>query len=148
MLEVLAARVDDLMFAADDDTLTLIASDPAMLSVLALDEFSGGAAQPAFDQGTTQYLIVEAATPAYELGAQTALVADIRAALPEPPNARILGSPVYAVDLQRDVRFQATLFSTLAGLALLALMIARYRSVQRVIAVALPLARAARSVVC
>ena len=138
--DVLNERMDDLAFAADEDMLNLIAADPALLSVRALERFTAGASQPAFDQGSTQYLMVETASAGFELTAQTELVHDLRRALSSQPGATVIGSPVYAVDLQNSVRYEATLFSSLAGLALLLLMIARFRSVQRVIGVALPLA--------
>jgi len=139
-LETLTQRTDDLMFAADDDTLALIAADPALLSINAISAFTAGAHLPHFEQDGLRYLMLESAVPGFQLAEQTRLVADIRATLSAHPRARVLGSPVYAVDLQNEVRYEATLFSVLAGVALLLLMIVRFRSVHRVIGVALPLA--------
>lgn len=139
-LETLAQRTDDLMFAADDDTLALIAADPALLSITAIREFTAGAHLPNFEQDGVHYLMLEAAVPGFQLAEQTGLIADVRSTLSAQRGARVLGSPVYAVDLQSEVRYEATLFSALAGLALLLLMIVRFRSVHRVIGVALPLA--------
>ncbi len=139
--EVLSRRADDLMFAADDDTLALIAADPALLSIDALSRFAAGASTLAFDQGSTQLLMLETVPAGFELVAQTRLVADIRATLARrAAGAQLLGSPVYAVDLQESVRFEATLFSSIAGIALLLFIVLRFRSPQRVIGVALPLA--------
>ena len=139
-LDVLRERIDDLMFAVDDELLNLIAADPALLSVAALGEFAMGAAEPVFNQGSTQYLMVETATAGFELNNQESLVADIRALLTPLPDATLLGSPVYAVDLQQKVRHEATLFSSIAGITLLLLMILRFRAFDRVISVALPMA--------
>ncbi len=139
-MDVLNQRMDDLMFAADDDLLNLIAGDPALLSLDALSRFTTGASQPAFDQGSTQYLMIETAVPGFELTAQTELIADLRSMLSTHRSATMIGNPVYAVDLQTSVRKEATLFSSLAGFLLLLLMIVRFRSVHRVIGVALPLA--------
>jgi predicted exporter len=140
-MEVLLERMDDLMFAADDDVLALIAADPGLLSMTALSDFtaaSGGALL--FDQGATQYLVVESAVPGFSLEEQGDLVASIREALARHSQASIFGSPAYAVDLQDQVRSEASLFSTLASLALLALLIYRFRTWSQVIGVALPLA--------
>ncbi len=137
---VLEQRTDDLMFAADDDTLALIAADPALLSISAISRFAAGAQMPNFNRDDRHYLLVETALPGYELNQQTELIGHIRSILAPYPGAALLGSPVYAVDLQDDVRNEATLFSLLAGVALLLLMIYRFRSAYRVLGVALPLA--------
>lgn len=139
-LEELTQRTDDLSFAADDDTLALVAADPTLLSVNALSAFGGGAHLADFEQDGSHYLMLESRVPGYQLAGQTQLIADVRSILAAHPGAVMLGSPVYAVDLQHDVRYEATLFSTLAGIALLLLMVVRFRSLHRVIGVALPLA--------
>jgi predicted exporter len=139
-IDVLSQRLDDVMFAADDDELALIAQDPAMLAVNALLEFSSSASEPEFNYDNNRVLMVETRAPAYDLAAQTEVIADIHNALDGAAVKHLLGSAVYGVELQHSVRFEATLFSLIASFALLAIMIARFRSAHRVLGVALPLA--------
>lgn len=138
--EILSQRLDDMMFAADDDALALIAQDPAMLAVNALLDFGSSASEPEFEYDNHRVLMVATRAPAYDLPAQTEVIGDIRKTLGGATVKHLLGSSVYAVDLQRSVRFEATLFSLIASFALLAIMIVRFRSAHRVLGVALPLA--------
>ena len=126
--EVFATRLDDLAFAADDEGLALIAADPILASVNALQRYAQTTRAPAFDQGGRQYLIVQTQATAFDLAGQTATVRAVRSTLKDTPHSQLFGSPVYAVDLQSAVRFEATAFSLLASLLLLGAMIFRFRA--------------------
>ncbi len=137
--EIFEQRMDDLMFAGDDDGLALIAADPALISIDVLSEFTANISQPDLDQGDQQYLIIKTTASAFDLAAQTRVVNDIRVVLSNVSKARLLGSPVYGVDLQSSVQFETTVFSLLASVALILLMFFRFRSLYRVVSIALPL---------
>ncbi len=141
--DILLNRLDDLALADDNSSLAMLTADPALFALNALAAFSAGVSQPRFDQGDVQYLIVQSAVPAYDVAGQARVLSALRAMLPAAPAAELFGNPVYAVDLQRMVRTEATLFSLLASILLAALMVFRYRSAYVVISVALPLAAGA-----
>lgn len=133
---VLAARADELSFLAGDEAARLIAADPAF-TALAVAEGLGGPGLPRFDQGDTQYLLLGTAVSAFDPGAQQRLIDDLRRLVND--RGRLFGAPVYAVDLQQTVRFEATLYSALASFALLVLIVWRFRAVFPVLAVGVPL---------
>lgn len=136
--QVLTDRAVDLMFLPDEAAIGVVSADPALSALSILEEGLSGAGLPQFDQGQTQYLLLEADVSAFDPGAQQSLIDGVRS-LVDSAGGRLYGAPVYAVDLQQTVRFEATFFSILASLALLLLIIWRYRSVIAVIAVAVPL---------
>ena len=137
--EVFEQRIDQLAFAGDDDGLALIAADPALISIDTLSEFTASISRPNLDQGDRQYLIIETKAAAYDLASQSDVVGDIRGELTPISNTLLLGGPVYGVDLRSSVQFEATAFSLLASVALIVLMIFRFRSLYYVISIALPL---------
>ena len=133
----LSQRMDELAFGADQDMLALVAADPALMAVNTLADAAGELQMPWFDQGATQVLIVQTSVSAYDPGRLAQVVAELRAQLPS--EAQLLGAPAYAVDLQDTVRNESTLFSILASLALLGLIIWRFRAWYPVIGVGVPL---------
>jgi predicted exporter len=137
-LDIFESRMDDLSFAGDNDLLDLIAGDPGFFSLNTIEKFTAAVSQPRFDQGEDQFLIIQTTPPAYDIAGQAAVITNIRAVLPER-HAQLLGSPVYAVDLQSNVQFEATLFSLLASVLLIMLMVYQFRSAYQVISIALPL---------
>ncbi len=136
-LDLLNSRLDDLSMLSDDDALTLVAADPGLFSVTTLEQFTANR-QLTFNQGQSHYLIVETQVPGYDIGGQRDIVRALTLAL-EDVSANLLGSPAYGVALQEAVKFEATVFSTLAGVLLASILILRFRKSYPVIAIILPL---------
>lgn len=138
--EILRQRSDDLMFGADETLLSLIAADPALNSVNALEQFATASAQTDINVDGKSILILESRASAYDAQAQTATIEGLREMLSPVEGAELYGAPVYATDLQSSVRNEATLFSLLASCALLVFVIFRFRRWQYVLGIAVPLA--------
>lgn len=134
--ETLADRAADLAAAFDAALIDLLAIDPALV----LADLGGrlAAATPG-DAIPLRTLLLTTSVPAFDLGAQQELIAAIRRSAGGQP-VELFGAGAYGVALDATVRFESILFSTLASLALLALVIWRFRSFRRVIATAVPLA--------
>lgn len=149
-LEVLQARTSDLMIANDKSTLELMAGDPMLSSVNALTEFIANAHEPLFTNGEDQYLLLHTHAPAFNIDAQGKVLSELKQHLHNTghSNARLYGSGVYGVNLQASIQKESTLFSTLAGLALALLIAWRFRSVTKLIAVALPLVAGGAAGLC
>ena len=140
-LEVLDARTADLMIANDKSTRQLMAADPTLSSVNALTEFIASAHEPIFTNGKDQYLLLRTNAPAFDIDAQAQALQELKLHLHNTghSNAHLYGSGVYGVNLQSSIQRESTIFSTLAGLALALLIFWRFRSLTKLIAVALPL---------
>lgn len=137
--QIFEDRLDDASVINDSGMLKVIAADPALLAIDALLSFSALARDAHFRTEDAQYLLVETAAPAFDLGAQGAAVDALRRSLANVPDIRLYGSGVYGTDLQAAVRSESTLFSTLASLVLAGLVWWRFRSANALIGIALPL---------
>ena len=95
-------------------------------------------------------LLVQTTVPAFDIGSQTKLVEDLRAALDRAgfAPARLYGAGVYGVDVQAAVRLEATAFSALASIALACLLFWRFRSVAVVVAIGAPMLAGAAAGLC
>ena len=146
--EILAARLADVGLADAEAALDLIAADPLLASLGALNSFA--ATVPNFEYAGERYLLVQTTVPAFDIGSQTKLVEDLRAALDRAgfAHARLYGAGVYGVDVQAAVRREATVFSALASIALACLLFWRFRSVAVVVAIGAPMLAGAAAGLC
>lgn len=146
--EVLAARLSDANLADSDAVLDLIAADPLLASIGAIEHFA--AAAPSYEYDGERYLVVQTTVPAFDIGSQTNLVAHLRTALGDAgfAHARLYGSGVYGADLQAAVRREATLFSVLASVALACLLFWRFRSATLVAGIGMPMLAGAAGGLC
>ena len=146
--EVLAERLVDVGLADTEAALDLIAADPLLASLGALNSFA--ATVPNFEYVGERYLLVQTTVPAFDIGSQTKLVEDLRAALDRAgfAHARLYGAGVYGVDVQAAVRREATVFSALASIALACLLFWRFRSVALVVAIGAPMLAGAAAGLC
>ena len=145
---ILASRLVDTDLADSETMLDLIAADPLLASVSAIEHFA--AAAPSFEYDGERYLALQTTVPAFDIGGQTELVAQIRVLLGDAgfAHARLYGSGVYGVDLQATVRREATLFSALASVALAGLLFWRFRSARLVVAIGMPMLAGAAAGLC
>lgn len=129
------SRLADLSVANETSAIDLIAADPALSALSVLERLGGTGALPA------DVVLASTRAPAFDLDAQQQAVAVLRAELADLglASAQLFGSPVYGVDLQASVQAESILFSTLASIALLALLIWRLRRANVVLAAAAPL---------
>ncbi len=129
------SRLADLSVANDPGAINLIAADPALSALSVLERLGGANSLP---EGM---VVASTQAPAFDLDAQQHAIAALRAELAGLGlvDARLFGSPVYGVDLQASVRAESILFSTLASIGLLALLIWRLRRASFVLAAAAPL---------
>lgn len=147
-LAVLDERMGDVMLA-DDDLQDLIAGDPALLSLSAIEQATSATSSPQFIRhsnpatGTPRQhiLLVQTRTGAFDLDSQNTTIRTIRTSLHDTGinKAKLYGSGVYGVDLQASVQRESIIFSVLASLALAALVFARFRRWQLVLAIGVPL---------
>lgn len=140
-LDALSTTLDDMMFASDPAERAVLAGDPTLASISALQQFTRLANDQQFSNSEQQVLLVQASAAAFDLDSQTQLVDDLRALLKQNnlTSARLYGSGVYGVDLQRAVKREATLYSMLASVALLALLFFFLRSFNLLLVTGLPL---------
>ena len=145
--DVLEARLADAMLG-DDEVITLISADPLLATVGTLA--STLASPPRYESGNDRYLLIFGAAPAFDIGAQTQLVADIRAVGRNAavPDIALYGTGVYSADLQKAVKREATLFSVLAGCGLIGLLLWRFRSIASVASISIPLLVGAAAGAC
>ena len=145
---VLAARLVDAGLEDSEAALDLIAADPLLASVDALERLAASA--PGYEYDGERYLVAQATVPAFDIGAQTELVAHIQALLRKAgfAHARLYGSGVYGVELQATVRREAALFSVLASVALACLLFWRFRSAAQVFAIGMPMLAGAAAGLC
>ncbi len=147
-LKLLDERMSDLMLA-DDDLQNLIASDPALLSLHAIEKASNVTSSPEFleradevsGRAEHRYLLIQTSSGAFDLDAQTTTIKNVRSSLLEAglSTAKLYGSGVYGVDLQASVQRESIVFSVLASFALAALVFFRFRSWLLVLAIGVPL---------
>ena len=144
----LAARLVDAELANSEDMLDLIAADPLLASVGAMEHFADAA--PSYEYDGERYLVVQTTVPAFDIGGQTGLVARLRELLGDAgfAHARLYGSGVYGAELQAAVRREATLFSALASVALACLLFWRFRSAMLVAAIGMPMFTGAAAGLC
>ncbi len=140
-LEALGTTLDDMMFASDASERAVLAGDPTLASLEALQQFTRLANDQQFSSTEQQVLLVQASAAAFDLDSQTQLVDDLRNLLKQNgvTTAQLYGSGVYGVDLQRSVQREATLYSLIASVALLALLFLYLRSASLVLIAGLPL---------
>lgn len=139
--EALSTTLDDMMFASDASERAVLAGDPTLASLDALQQFNRLANDQQFGSAEQQVLLVQASAAAFDLDSQTQLVDDLRRLIKQSHanNAQLYGSGVYGVDLQRSVQQEATLYSFIASMALLALLFFYLRSASLVLITGLPL---------
>ena len=138
--EILEERLMDTM-VADDQLIDLIAADPALESIRALERASSATLEPVFKSEDARYLLIQTVGAAFDLDAQQAIVPAIRKTLSEEGHgdATLYGSGVYGVDLQSSISQESILFSLLASLALASVVYFRFRNPRTVLAVGVPL---------
>ena len=126
---------------ADDEMLDLIAADPTLASINALEAATSATNEPVFANNGERYLLIQTADGAFDLDEQKNAVNAIRATLTEfgQTDAQLYGSGVYGVDLQAFVQRESIVFSLLASLALGALVLYRFRNPATALAVGTPL---------
>lgn len=139
--EALDTTLDDMMFASDASERAVLAGDPTLASLDALQQFTRLANDQQFSSTEQQVLLVQASAAAFDLDSQTQLVDNLRSLLKQSGrhNAQLYGSGVYGVDLQRSVQREATLYSLIASVALLVLLFFYLRSASLVLITGLPL---------
>ncbi len=137
--EVLEARLADSTLADSDAALELIAADPLLASVSALERMAS--APHLLGDGDARYLLILPAAAMFDIGAHAELIADVRGTLTGHGfgDARLYGSGVYSVDLQARTQQEAKLFSSLAAVALAALLLWHFRSPTAVVAAGAPM---------
>ena len=137
--EVLEARLADSTLADSDAALDLIAADPLLASVSALERMAS--APHLFGDGDTRYLLILPAAAMFDIGAHAELIAGVRRTLSGHgfDDARLYGSGVYSVDLQARTQREAKLFSALATVALAVLLLRHFRAPAAVVAAGAPM---------
>jgi len=138
--DVLEERSMDAM-VADDELLDLIAADPTLASISALEAATSATSEPVFENQGERYLLIQTASGAFDLDEQQNAVKAVRTILREfdQPDTKLYGSGVYGVDLQAFVQRESIVFSSLASLALAALVLFRFRNTATALAVGTPL---------
>ena len=140
---VLEARLADALLADDDGVYDLVAADPLFASIGPILDAAGAwaVAEGTSEAPSERVLMVLNEASSFDIGAQSALVDSLRAALASAGhrNAELYGSGVYGVQLQALVRREATLFSVLACVALLLVLSCRFRSASVVAAIGAPM---------
>ncbi len=136
---VLEARLADSTLAESDSALELIAADPLLASVSALERMAP--ARQTFGNGDRRYLLVLPAAAMFDIGTHAELLGDVRRTLAGRgfDDARLYGSGVYSVDLQARTRREAKLFSSLAAVALALLLLWHFRAPATVVAAGAPM---------
>ncbi len=144
---VLETRLADAALA-EDQVMSLIAADPIFATVNTLAGMSAGA--PRYEYADERYLLVVTDASAFDVGAQSELVAGMRttAANAGVPEAEFYGVGVYSADLQSAVKQEATLFSVLAAFGLTCLLMWRFRSWVALVAIATPMLAGAAMGAC
>lgn len=132
--DVLNARLQDLLIA-DESLMRLIGADPQLCLAQVMEALASVSDIP------EDIVALRAEVDAFNPGEQATLVAQLRAAIPS--DAELLGSAVYAADLQATVRSESTFYSILASLALATLIYLRFRSAAITIGIGAPLCVAA-----
>ncbi|MCR9277345.1 MAG: hypothetical protein NXH85_05180 [Pseudomonadaceae bacterium] len=129
------SRLADLSVANDSSSLQLIAADPSLAAVAVLERLGGTGALP------PDVVLASTRAPAFDLDAQQQAVTELRSVLHELnlADAQLFGSPVYGVDLQASVQAESIVFTALASIALLLLLVWRLRRADFVLAAAAPL---------
>ncbi len=137
--EVLEARLADSTLADSDEALELIAADPLLASVSALERMAS--APRMFGDGDARYLLILPAAAMFDIGAHAELITDVRRTLTGHgfDDARLYGTGVYSVDLQARTQQEAKLFSALAAVALALLLLWHFRSPTAVVAAGAPM---------
>ena len=137
----LRAREADISSAPDDQVLALIAQDPALMAANALRGLQLPFASSALDDPQRPVLVLRSQATAFDLAAQQSIAAGLQTALREQgiDNANIYGTGQYGVALQSAVRQESVLFTSMAGVALTALVLWRFRSITALLCAALPL---------
>ncbi|MEM9741367.1 MAG: hypothetical protein AAF918_01660 [Pseudomonadota bacterium] len=140
---LLAERAYDVQSAFDDEFMFAVAEDPS-LGLLTLADRLRAARSSAVDDRT---LLLLTAVPAFDLDAQTALVQAVTAASQSvygtAEGVELFGAGAYGVALNGQIRRESIVFSVLASMALLTLVVLRFRSPRVVLTIALPLAAGA-----
>ena len=137
--EVLEARIADSTLADTDAAIGLIAADPLLASISALEQMAS--APHLFGDGGTRYLLILPTAAMFDIGAHAELVAGVRATLDAHgfADVRLYGSGVYSVDLQSRTQREARLFSSLATIALATLLYWHFRRPASVVAAGSPM---------
>lgn len=137
--EVLEARLADSTLADSDAALELIAADPLLASVSALERMAP--ARDLFGNGDRHLLLIVPAAAMFDIGAHAELLADVRRTLGRHgfDDPRLYGSGVYSVDLQARTQQEAKLFSLLATVALALLLFWHFRAPAAVVAAGAPM---------
>ncbi|MGI9326425.1 MAG: MMPL family transporter [Pseudomonadales bacterium] len=144
---VLQQRLADISSAPEEDILALIAEDPALLATSALTSLELPLDLARLNNPEEPVLVLRSSAPAFDLNAQQHIATLLAATLQQAQlaDAQIYGTGQYGVDLQRAVRSESMLFSSLAGLALTALVLWRFRGVLALLSAAAPLLLGATS---
>lgn len=137
--EVLEARLSDSTLADSDAALEMIAADPLLAAVSALERMVPAANLFGADGG--RYLLVLPTAAMFDIGAHAELVAGARETLDAHgfADARLYGSGVYSVDLQSRTQREAKLFSSLATIALAILLYWHFRRPAAVVGAGAPM---------
>lgn len=137
--EVLEARIADSTLADTDAALDLIAADPLLASISALEEMAS--ATNLFGDGDRRYLLILPTATMFDIGAHAELVAGVKETLDTHgfTNAGIYGSGVYSVQMQARTQREAKLFSALATIALAILLYRHFRVPSKVVAAGAPM---------
>ncbi len=147
-IELLEERLSDVMLA-DEALQTLIAQDPALLSLNAIETATKLVSAPRFvqsadstnNQEAGRFLLLQTNTGAFDLDKQAVTVKNIRSRLSQLDlfHSKLYGSGVYGVDLQSSVQRESVLFTGMACIALAALVYFRFRRWSLVLATGMPL---------
>jgi predicted exporter len=146
----LAERLADLGGAGGEDFDTLLGHDPQLLT-LAMAEAWRPAREPRLREGVwftdrdEALLLLETRAAGFDPAAQAAVLDQVRAAFAGLPGAAeaslaISGPGSFSARMGERVRAEASLLGTIAGVALVVLLLLAYRSPLYVLASALPLA--------
>ena len=137
--EVLEARLADSTLADSDAALELIAADPLLASVSALERMAS--VESLLGNGDRRYILILPAAAMFDIGAHAELLADVRRILAGHgfEDARLYGSGVYSVELQARTQQEAMLFSLLATVALALLLFWHFRAPAAVVAAGAPM---------
>lgn len=140
--QALRARLRDLAGLDDPQFLDLVAADPHLASIGIVESLGGEAPDEFRLPDGTVYLLLDTAPPAFDLGAQQALMETVRNTVADVlPGVEpgFYGAGAYGLALQGDVRRESTWFSIGAAAALTVLLWVAYRGPAAVLLASLPL---------
>lgn len=137
--QIFEEKVSEAVFLGDEFVTSLLIEDPTMSSVRSLLNFALG--QPHYESDGQRFVLVNLDIPVFDLGLKAKAVESMRDSLSNMDLGRIelMGSSIYALDLQATVQWEAATFSTIALILLVAFLTLKFRSPIVVIAIAAPI---------